>query len=118
MQILIATLSLLLLSLGATLTRAHAFLDHASPPVGSTIGAEPHEVSLTFTQNLEGAFSTIQVTGPNGARVDQSKPQASGNTMRVGIRASGAGTYRVHWRALSVDTHTTQGSFSFRVGAQ
>ena len=31
MQILIATLSLLLLSLGATLTRAHAFLDHASP---------------------------------------------------------------------------------------
>jgi methionine-rich copper-binding protein CopC len=38
--------------------------------------------------------------------------------MRVGIRASGAGTYHVHWRALSVDTHTTQGSFAFHVGAQ
>jgi methionine-rich copper-binding protein CopC len=38
--------------------------------------------------------------------------------MRVGIRAAGAGTYRVHWRALSVDTHTTQGSFAFHVGAQ
>jgi methionine-rich copper-binding protein CopC len=118
MRILIATVLLLLLSLGASVARAHAFLDHASPPVGSTVGAAPREVSLTFTQNLEGAFSTIQVTGPNGARVDQSKPQVSGNTMRVGIRAAGAGTYRVHWRALSVDTHTTQGSFAFHVGAQ
>lgn len=118
MRILIAAVSLLLLSLGASVARAHAFLDHTSPPVGSTVGAAPHEVSLTFTQNLEGAFSTIQVTGPNGARVDQSKPQVSGNMMRVGIRASGAGTYHVHWRALSVDTHTTQGSFTFHVGAQ
>ena len=113
MRILIATMSLLLLSFGASVAHAHAFLDHASPPVGSTVGAAPHEVSVTFTQNLEGAFSTIQVTGPNGA-----KPQVSGSTMRVGIRASGAGTYHVHWRALFVDTHTTQGSFAFHVGAQ
>jgi methionine-rich copper-binding protein CopC len=118
MRILIATVPLLLLSIGASIALAHAFLDRASPAVGSTVGAAPHEVSLTFTQNLEGAFSTIQVTGPNGARVDQNKPQVSGNTMRVGIRASGVGTYHVHWRALSVDTHTTQGSFAFHVGAQ
>jgi copper resistance protein C len=26
------------------------------------------------------------------------------------------GTYKVHWQALSVDTHKTQGSFSFHVG--
>jgi methionine-rich copper-binding protein CopC len=26
------------------------------------------------------------------------------------------GTYRVHWHVLSVDTHKTEGSFSFRVG--
>ena len=38
--------------------------------------------------------------------------------MRVGIKASGAGTYHVRWRALSVDTHTTQGSFSFHVRGQ
>jgi methionine-rich copper-binding protein CopC len=40
----------------------------------------------------------------------------SGNTMRVSIRGTGAGTYRVTWRVLSVDTHTTQGNFTFRVG--
>ena len=26
------------------------------------------------------------------------------------------GTYKVIWRVLSVDTHRTQGNFSFRVG--
>jgi copper resistance protein C len=116
MRILIIAVSLLLLSLGASGARAHAFLERASPLVGSTVSVAPQEVSLTFTQNLEGAFSTVQITGPNGARVDQGKPQVSGNTMRVGIKASGAGTYHVRWRALSVDTHTTQGSFPFHVG--
>ena len=115
MRILITAASLLLLSLGASSARAHAFLNHASPLVGSTVSAPPQEVLLTFTQNLEGAFSTVQVTGPNGARVDQGK-QVSGNTMRVGIKASVAGTNHVHWRALSVDTHTTEGNFTFHVG--
>jgi methionine-rich copper-binding protein CopC len=36
--------------------------------------------------------------------------------MRVGIKGGGAGTYRVHWHVLSVDTHTTEGRFTFHVG--
>jgi len=35
--------------------------------------------------------------------------------MQVPLKAIGAGTYRVNWRALSVDTHRTQGNFSFKV---
>ena len=96
--------------------RAHAFLDHASPLVGSTVPAAPHEVVLTFTQNLEPAFSDRQVTDPSGARVDQGKAQVSGNTMRIGLKAIGPGTYKVHWHALSVDTHSTEGTFTFHVG--
>jgi methionine-rich copper-binding protein CopC len=103
-------------SMAPTASQAHAFLDHASPLVGSTVGTAPHEVSLSFTQNLEPSFSTVEVTGPNGARVDAGKAQVSGNTMRVGLKAAGAGTYHVRWHALSVDTHTTQGSFTFHVG--
>jgi methionine-rich copper-binding protein CopC len=109
---------LLAVQLAAGGAQAHAFLDHASPLVGSTVASAPHEVTLTFTQKLEPAFSTATVTGPNGARVDAGKAQVSGNTMRIGIKAGGAGTYRVRWRALSVDTHSTQGSFSFQVGGQ
>jgi methionine-rich copper-binding protein CopC len=107
---------LLLIALAPVAAQAHAFLDHASPLVGSTVPAAPHEVVLTFTQNLEPAFSTAQVTDSSGARVDQGKAQVSGNTMTVGLKALGAGSYKVHWHALSVDTHTTEGAFTFTVG--
>jgi copper resistance protein C len=94
----------------------HAFLDHANPRVGGTVAKPPPELTLSFTQNLEPAFSTVEVTGPHGERVDRGKAHISGNTMRVGLKAAGAGTYHVHWHALSVDTHTTQGNFTFQVG--
>jgi copper resistance protein C len=109
--------SLLLILFGNIAAFAHAYLDHASPLVGSAVASAPREVALTFTQNLESAFSSVQVTDANGARVDTGKPQVSGNVMRVGLKSLSQGTYRVHWRVLSVDTHTTEGNFTFRVGA-
>ncbi|HEY1746776.1 MAG TPA: copper resistance CopC family protein [Xanthobacteraceae bacterium] len=118
MQARIIVLSLLLAAAGTSAARAHAFLDHASPLVGSTVATAPHEVALTFTQSLEAAFSSVQVTDAKGARVDLGKAQISGNTMRVGIKAAGPGRYQVHWHALSVDTHKTEGNFSFTVGGQ
>ena len=98
--------------------RAHAFLDHASPLVGGTVASAPHEVTLSFTQNLEPAFSTVEVTDANGARVDQGKASVSGSTMRIGLKSLPPGNYKVHWHALSVDTHTTQGTFTFHVGGR
>jgi copper resistance protein C len=116
MRTLLPVLALFLAMAGADAAQAHAFLDHASPAVDSTVATAPSELALSFTQDLEAAFSTVEVTGPDGARVDQGKAQISGNTMRVGIKGAGPGTYHVHWHALSVDTHTTQGSFTFKVG--
>ncbi len=110
--------ALLAAALGAPTARAHAFLDHASPLVGSTVSAAPQEVSLTFTQSLEPAFSTVTVTDANGAEVSQGKAAVSGNTMRVGLKALGPGSYKVRWHALSVDTHSTEGSFTFHVGGK
>jgi copper resistance protein C len=116
MRKLLVIAALFFVPLDTTAVRAHAFLDHASPLVGSTVASAPHEVVLTFTQNLEPAFSTVEVTDGNGARVDQGKASVSGNTMRIGLKAIGSGSYKVNWHALSVDTHTTQGAFTFRVG--
>ena len=118
MRLRIFIFASLLATFGSVAAHAHAFLDHASPLVGSTVASAPREVSLTFTQNLEAAFSSVQVTGPNGARVDAGKPQTSGNTMHVGLKAAGPGTYHVRWHALSVDTHKTEGSFTFTVGGR
>jgi methionine-rich copper-binding protein CopC len=106
----------LLLLLATNDARAHAFLDRAEPRVGNTVATAPREVTLWFTQKLEPAFSTITVTNAAGQRVDTGKPRVSGSQMSVSLRTGGAGTYRVTWRVLSVDTHTTDGSFSFQVG--
>jgi methionine-rich copper-binding protein CopC len=96
--------------------RAHAFLDRAEPRVGNTVATAPREVTLWFTQKLEPAFSSITVTNSAGQRVDAGKTRVSGNQMSVSLRSGGAGTYRVNWRVLSVDTHRTDGNFTFRVG--
>jgi methionine-rich copper-binding protein CopC len=116
MRTLVLIVSLFIIAAACGPAQAHAFLDHASPLVGSTVPNAPHEVTLSFTQNLEPAFSTVEVTDANGARVDQGKATVSGSTMRVGLKALPAGSYKVHWHALSVDTHTTQGTFTFHVG--
>jgi methionine-rich copper-binding protein CopC len=112
---LIASAAAVLL-LGTVAATSHAYLDHAEPRVGNTVRQAPRELTLWFTQNLEPAFSTVTVTNGSGQRVDAGKPSISGNVMRVPLQTIGAGTYRVRWRVLSVDTHTTEGSFSFTVG--
>jgi copper resistance protein C len=102
--------------LGAVPANAHAHLSAAEPRVDSTIASAPHEVKLSFTQDLESVFSSVEVTDAEGARVDEGEPQISGRVMRVGLKALQPGAYTVHWRALSVDTHKTDGTFMFRVG--
>src|SRR5271169_3979851 len=106
----------LLAAIASTAAQAHAFLDHAEPRVGSTVATAPAELALFFSQNLEPAFSSVEVSDASGARVDLGKPKVSATTMRVGLKQLPPGTYRVRWQVLSVDTHTTEGSFTFRVG--
>ena len=106
----------LLLSLASGEATAHASLDHAEPRVGNSVATAPREVTLWFTQKLEPAFSTVTVTDAAGQRVDTGKARVSGDTMAISLRKVGSGTYRVNWHVLSVDTHTTDGNFTFTVG--
>jgi copper resistance protein C len=116
MRTIIIIASLFVAALGTGAARAHAFLDHSSPLVGSTMRSAPRQLTLWFTQNLEPAFSSVEVLNGSGARVDRGRPQISANIMRVGLKPLAPGSYTVRWRVLSVDTHTTEGSFTFRVG--
>jgi methionine-rich copper-binding protein CopC len=106
----------LLILLATSEASAHAMLDHAEPRVGNKVATTPREVTLWFTQKLEPAFSTVTVTNSAGQRVDTGKPRVSGNQMSIALRAGGSGTYHVTWHVLSVDTHRTEGNFTFQVG--
>jgi methionine-rich copper-binding protein CopC len=97
---------------------AHAFLDHALPRVGSTIKASPPQLKIWFSQRLEPAFSRVQVFDSSGKRVDNgdSRVDSSDDTLlTASLPQLAPGTYRVAWRVLSVDTHVTEGDFSFDV---
>ena len=96
---------------------AHAFLDHADPKVGSSVRSSPAAVTLTFTEGVEPAFSKIEVTDGNGNAVAVGPLEHPEETsLRVSVPALTPGTYRVKWRVVSVDTHETEGSFTFSIG--
>lgn len=109
----------MLAALAATpATFAHAFLDRATPAVGSTVHGPPAEVRLWFTQELEPAFSTLRVVDASGRQVDRRDRQVdSGDRtlLRVSLPPLAPGIYRVVWRVLSVDTHVTEGEHTFEI---
>jgi len=110
--------ALFLMMVATSEAGAHAFLDRATPAVGSVIHGSPAQVRLWFTQELEPAFSTIQVQDRDGRRVDKQDKNvdhANPMLMQVSLPQLAPGKYRVVWRALSVDTHVTEGDFTFDV---
>lgn len=106
------------LLIGAGAAWGHAFVERAEPRVGSTVRTAPTQVRVWFTENLEPAFSTLEVWDQDGKRVDGGPAEvnpASPAMLQVPVKALRPGTYRVKWRVLSVDTHVTEGDFTFRV---
>jgi methionine-rich copper-binding protein CopC len=97
---------------------AHALLRTADPAVGGTLRAAPPQVEITFTEAVEPRFSAIAVTDGAGRQVDRKDVHVSGgdaHRLAVSLERLGPGEYTVTWHALSVDTHKTEGSYSFTV---
>jgi len=114
----LVVLTLTLVAGIASTVRAHAFLDHAIPAVGSQVRAAPSEVKLWFTEKLEPALSRIQVFDAAGQQVDRRDVRSDASDsaiLVVSLRALKAGKYKVVWRAVSVDTHVTNGTFGFEI---
>jgi copper resistance protein C len=108
----------LALALTATQAFAHAQLEKATPPVGGTV-ASATEIRLEFSEGVEPKFSKVTLTGPGGSTVTLgAAATAPGNQAVLIVPISkplSAGAYTVHWQAVSVDTHHTQGTFEFTV---
>jgi methionine-rich copper-binding protein CopC len=120
MQRIIVTLAAAVAIGAAQAVRAHAFLDHSRPAVGSSVPTAPAVVTLWFTQDLEPAFSSVTVTNESGERVDLGNaqiPQGSPAELQIGLKPLPRGTYLVSWHVVSVDTHPTEGTFTFEVGS-
>lgn len=114
----VAIPALAVLLWGAVGAGAHAFLDRADPRVGSAVRNPPAQVRLWFTESLEPAFSSVRVVNEAGQRVDKGDSQVDPSNaalLRVAVPSLPSGIYKVIWRVLSVDSHVTEGDFTFRV---
>jgi len=113
-----AAFALVALLTASAPVRAHAFLDHSDPAVGSTVPTSPDVMHLWFTQQLEPAFSSVTITDKSGTTVNDGPASVDPNDsseLDVKLKPLPAGTYKVKWHVLSVDTHTTEGDFTFNV---
>ncbi|HET9728284.1 MAG TPA: copper homeostasis periplasmic binding protein CopC [Acidimicrobiia bacterium] len=97
---------------------AHAFLDSATPAVGSAVHGAPVQVELHFSEGLEPAFSTVRVDDAKGKRVDAGDVHVDpgdASILEVSLGKLAPGRYHVTWRVVSIDTHVTEGAFTFDV---
>jgi methionine-rich copper-binding protein CopC len=104
--------------LSATAARAHAFLDHAVPPVGGTVSASPPEIRLYFSEAIETRFSRIELTSLDGRPVNTGQASVDPRDQMqfvLTVPALPFGRYKVTWHVVSVDTHPTQGDFTFEI---
>jgi copper resistance protein C len=109
---------LLIMVADSTRLEAHAFLERAEPAVGSTVQGSPGEVRVLFTEKIEPALSTVQVFDASGKEVDKHDAHLDRSNealLHVSLPQLQPGRYKVVWRAVSLDTHTSKGSFRFRV---
>jgi copper resistance protein C len=110
--------ALLLLAGLASPAFAHALLRKAVPGVGSTVAIAPPTVTLTFSEGVEPSFTTVEVMSAGGVHMEYGGVAAAGGdqkTISVKLKPLPPGAYTVQWHATSVDTHKTDGKFTFTV---
>ena len=111
-------LTVLLSGAAAGHAHAHAFVDHAEPPVGGKVKQIPHMVRIWFTESIQPPLSVIKVFDAAQKQVDKKDTHSDARDkalLKVSIPSLGPGTYKVIWRVTSVDDHVTNGDFTFRV---
>lgn len=97
---------------------AHAMLERANPMVGAIVHAAPGAISLRFSEPVEPALCSVSLSRSDGIGAPLAAFVANdhGRVLSAAVRSALApGIYRVHWRVVSVDTHVTQGDFSFTI---
>ncbi len=112
--------ALLLLAglVGANAAFAHAHLKSETPAKDSTVSA-PGELRLVFSEGVEAALSKVEVSSANNKVTLKSIASDPADKKILIVTPNAplpAGEYKVEWHAVSVDTHKSEGNYSFKVG--
>jgi copper resistance protein C len=94
---------------------AHAELISSTPANGATLTKAPTSVVLTFGEPILSEGAGIVVTGPDGARYDESDTLKAGNT-EASIELNPAkisGEYTIEYRIVAEDGHVGEGTLTY-----
>ncbi|WP_332852276.1 copper homeostasis periplasmic binding protein CopC [Duganella sp. S19_KUP01_CR8] len=119
LQTMLAAAIVVAATLAAPFAAAHATLKKANPASDAVLDAAPKEITLTFNEKVEQAFSSITLTDAGGhvvtdkvkATVDAANPAI----LRLALPPLPAGAYKVDWAAAGHDGHRRKGEFTFTV---
>ncbi|MCU1750227.1 copper homeostasis periplasmic binding protein CopC [Pseudomonas sp. 6D_7.1_Bac1] len=96
---------------------AHAHLKSATPAADSSVAA-PTELRLVFSEGVEANFTKVDISKDGVAVAVKSIATESADKKTLVVTPAApltAGNYKVVWHAVSVDTHKSDGSYSFKV---
>ena len=117
---LLATAMAVLIACAAATACAHSFPEAQNPAAGQVLTTPPAEVTIRYDAAIEKLFATLEVLDSNGKNRAAGGPQVStdGRTLSVKLAPLGHGEYKVRWAVLGIDTHRTQGSYTFTIAAK
>ena len=100
---------------------AHTHIQETVPAKESVVKTAPQEVSIKFSEDLETAMSQIEVKNLTTGEIVSEKAIAGSNKATLLTHLKNEKTnfkatkYEVTWKAVSKDSHTMKGSYSFTV---
>jgi methionine-rich copper-binding protein CopC len=96
---------------------AHAFLARAEPAVGATVHDGLTALRLRFTERVESTLCRVTLINAAGQAVAVTNltTEGDGRILAAHVAALAPGVYHVRWHAVSVDTHITEGDYSFTI---
>lgn len=117
-KILFAAFALVAAGLTASVAQAHAKMESSQPKANSELPDAPKEIRLRFNENLEPAFSKIELANDKGVAVALPKvdiDKTDHKVMFAAVPPLQKGQYQVRWSAMTFDGHKTKGQFTFRI---
>ena len=106
-----------------TLLFAPPALAHARPkvmvPAADSSVPSPAMISVTFSEPVEGKFSSLNVTDEQGKKKFNTASSAASpddpKTLTLALPPLQPGAYLVHWVSVAADGHRMEGEYEFMV---
>ncbi|WPP01903.1 copper homeostasis periplasmic binding protein CopC [Pseudomonas sp. HR96] len=101
----------------ASAAMAHAHLQSQTPAADSS-GPAPADLRLTFSEGVEANFTQVTVTEdgqPVTIKSLATDPADKKILIVTPTQPLKPGAYKVQWHAVSVDTHKSEGGYSFTI---